>query len=99
MFKVLEGENAVLRVGGVYKEAKLAVRNDGELFASYGSGWVRLYADGKTSAGAKTALDALALDAPLHKDRFGRLCVTSGEGRKALPPAESDKLLALEDKA
>ncbi len=84
MFQMIEGETAILSVGGVYKEAKLATRLNGELFASYGGGFIRLYADGSTSAGSKVRLDTLALETPLFKDAFGKLAVKPSEGRKAL---------------
>jgi hypothetical protein len=96
-FQILEGEHAVIREGGVYKEVDIAVRNNGELYVKAKGGFIRLYADGSTSVGSKCTVDTLAIDAEFHKDSFGKLCVAPGKGRKPLstPP----KFLALEDKA
>lgn len=89
MFQLLEGESCVLRAKGVYKEAKLATRNGGELYASYGGGFVRLNADGSTSVGSSATLDTLSLVSDLHRDRFGRLALGTAADRKPLdvPPA------------
>jgi hypothetical protein len=87
MFQIIEGETAVIREGGVYKEVQLATRNGGELYVKAKGGFVRLYADGSTSAGSKCAIDTLALDTPLFKDRLGKLCIAPGENRTALETA------------
>jgi len=84
MFKLIEGELAVTVENGVYKEGALATRNNGELYVKAKGGFLRLYADGSTSGGSKCYVDALALDAPLFKDRLGKLCIAAGDGRKAL---------------
>ena len=84
MFKPIEGEIAVTVENGVYKEAALATRNNGELYVKAKGGYLRLYADGSTSGGSKCYLDTLALDAPLYKDTFGKLCIADGEKRKPL---------------
>jgi len=94
MFQIIEGETAVIREGGVYKECAIATRNDGELYVKAKGGFVRLYADGSTSAGSKCSLDTLALDAPLFKDRFGKLCVGAAADRKPLEGAPA--FLAIE---
>lgn len=94
MFQMIDGETAVIREGGVYKEVALATRNNGELYAKAKGGFVRLYADGATSAGSKCMLDTLALDVPLYRDRLGKLCVAPGDGRSAL--AEPPAYLAIE---
>lgn len=91
MFKALEGETAILVQGGVYRTADLYER-DGKVFAAVAGGYVRLYANGSTSKD-KLSLDVLALDAKLYVDRFGRLCVSPGEGRKALEEPEVERLL------
>jgi hypothetical protein len=95
MFRRIEGETAILRLGGVYKVADLYER-DGRLFAAAAGGYVRLNANGTTSKD-KLAIDTLALDEPLYKDRFGRLCVAPGNGRTALSEAESEPLLLSKD--
>lgn len=93
LFQIIEGELAVVREGGVYKEVPLAVRNDGELYVKARGGFVRLMADGTSSLGAKLTLDTLTLAAPYHKDRFGKLCISAGPDRKAL---DEPKFLRLE---
>lgn len=84
MFKLIENEIAIIAEGGVYKEVPLAVRNNGELYVKMKGGFVRLYADGTTSVGSKCRLDTLHLDASLHKDRFGKLCIGPADDRKPL---------------
>lgn len=96
MFQIIEGEVAVIVEGGVYKEAPLAVRNGGELYAKAKGGFVRLYADGSTSVGSKCRLDTLALDGPLYKDRFGKLCSAPGERRSLIDGPQA--YLRLENK-
>lgn len=97
MFQIIEGETAVIREGGVYKEVQIATRNNGELYVKAKGGFVRLYADGSTSAGSKCTLDTLALDKPLFKDRLGKLCVAPGTNRTALGTAPA--YLAIEKEA
>lgn len=87
MFKLIDGEVAVIVEGGVYKEAPLAIRNNGELYVKAKGGFVRLNADGTTSVGSKCRLDTLALDTPLYKDRFGKLCVAEAKDRKPIEAA------------
>lgn len=96
MFQLIEGEVAVIREGGVYKEVPIATRNNGELYVKAKGGFVRLYADGSTSVGSKCAIDTIAINATLYKDRFGKLCVEPADDRKALDNAPS--FLALENK-
>jgi len=95
MFKRLEGETAVIRIGGVYKVADLYER-DGRLFAAAAGGYVRLNANGTTSKD-KLAIESLQIDAPLYKDRFGRLCVADADGRSPLMPEEASPLLLPKD--
>jgi hypothetical protein len=83
MFKPMEGEVAILYSSGVYKVADLFVRSGGELFAKYNSGFIRLYADGATSKAA-VRIDTLQIDQELFKDKWAKLCVSSGKGRKTL---------------
>lgn len=84
MFQIIEGETAVIRHGGLYKEVPLATRNGGELYVKLNGGFARLYADGSTSLGSKVMLDTLALDAPLYRDRFGKLCIAPAKDRKSV---------------
>jgi hypothetical protein len=90
MFKQLEGETAILKIGGVFKVADLYER-EGKLFAAAAGGYVRLYANGSTSKD-KLGIDALALDAPLYVDQLGRLCVSFGEGRTLLDDQTAGRL-------
>lgn len=62
-FKEVEGEAAVLVIGGVYSQVPLYTR-DGYLYAKYGSGFVRLMADGATTK-AKLRLDFMSFDGAL----------------------------------
>jgi hypothetical protein len=95
MFKKLEGETAVLHSGGVYRVADLYER-DGRLFAAVSGGFVRLYENGSTSKPA-TQIESLQLEGELLKDRFGRLCVTSAEGRTTISAAAETNLLIGKD--
>jgi hypothetical protein len=95
MFKHLEGETAIVVSGGVYKVADLYER-DGKLFAATAGGYVRINSNGTTSKD-KLSVDTLAIDAALYVDRFGRLCVAEGDGRKALPDADASRLLIGKD--
>ncbi len=82
MFKHLPGESAVVRKGGIFRTCDL-YEYRGALFVKYGSGFVRLNADG----GARLdglSIDMLAYDKPLFKDRFGRLCVNDEGGYTAV---------------
>lgn len=82
MFKKLEGDQALLRHGGVYKPVDLFTFSGG-LYAKLGSGYVRLKADG-TSSKDGVSLQYLESDIALYKDRFGRLAVTDGPGHKTV---------------
>lgn len=82
MFKQLTGQSAVIRKGGVFRTCDL-YEFKGQLFAKYGSGFVRLNANGSSSVDG-LAVDLLAYDDALFQDKFGRLCVTGGPGRLGL---------------
>ena len=97
MFRIIEGETAIVRCNGLFKEAKVAVRAGGELFVQINGGFARLYADGSTSLGSRATLDTLTFDADLHADRFNRLCVGAGEGRKPLAAPAIERLLGVTD--
>lgn len=81
-FTELTGDQAVLTENGVYKPAPLYTM-DGNLFAKAGGGYVRLSKDGSTSK-AKLRINKLITDTVLYSDKFGRLCVTGGEGKTLL---------------
>lgn len=91
MFKQIEGENAVVVDGGVYKQVDVYAR-DGGLYAKSGGGFVRLYADGSTSR-PKCRLDVLTFNGILYADKFGRLCDASVTGAKMLEPEKAGRLL------
>lgn len=96
MFKDLApGDVAILMENGVYKQCQLATYN-GQLFAKLGSGYVRLNSAGGTSK-PSTGLLTLVYDGPLFRDRFGRLCVQAGEGRREIFAEDRKKLLAPQD--
>ena len=92
MFIELEGETAILAVGGAYKEGPRTVRNNGQMFAKAFGGFVRLKYDGATSK-STARLDTLTIG-NLWRDRMGNLCahdaadrvvVTSDAARAYLP--------------
>lgn len=82
MFKQLTGQSAVVRNRGVYRTCDL-YEFRGQMFAKYGSGFVRLNANGSSSLDG-LALELLAYEGSLFQDKFGRLCVTAGDGFKEL---------------
>lgn len=86
-----EGQVAVLVRNGVYQQAPLFTRN-GHLFAKVAGGFVRLAANGSTSA-PNIRIDSIVTDLPLFHDRFGRLCDASVDGAKAIEPAQAQMLL------
>jgi hypothetical protein len=91
MFRHLEGDQALVVLGGVYRVADLYER-DGKLFAAISGGYVRINANGLTSKD-KMRVESLVTEEPLYKDRFGRLCIAPGPGRDALAETETRALL------
>jgi hypothetical protein len=90
LFKPLDGDMALLLQGGVFKPAELHER-DGKLFARAAGGFVRLYKDGRTSK-TGVSFTTLVTEEPLFVDRFGRLCLTSGDQRTPLAADETQRL-------
>lgn len=90
-FRKIEGDTAIVSSGGVYRQCDL-YDWDGKLFAKAGGGFVRLKSNGSTSKDGLNIVHVMT-DNPLLVDRFGRLCVTPGDGRKVLESAASEKLL------
>lgn len=90
-FKQIEGEAAILASGGVYRQAEIYERN-GYLFAKFGSGFVRLCADGSTSK-AKMRLEAISSDGDLCRDSLGRLCRPTVDGAKKIDSELQQKML------
>lgn len=94
-FKLLDGDSAVVRVNGTFKETALYSWG-GMLFVEISKGsFVRLNKDGSTSK-SKMQLVSLVTDRPLLADKFGRLCVDKSDGRMVLDPAQTQKLLAVD---
>lgn len=89
-FKQLEGETAIVSQGGVFRQCDL-YEWDGKLFAKFGSGFIRLKENGSTSKDGVNLCE-LQLDAPIFKDRFGRLTVTGGDGRTEIGAAGALRL-------
>ncbi len=46
-----------------------------------------------STGGVYQEVGLVEMDGPLFKDRFGRLCVTGGEGRRPLIATDDGKLL------
>lgn len=91
-FRDIEDGSAIISTSGVYQEVGL-VEMDGSLFIELSKGkYARLKADGSASK-VKVRLEKLEYDGPLFKDRFGRLCVNNGEGRRPLVATDEGKLL------
>lgn len=95
MFQQVDGENAIIVEGGVFRQADLYTR-DGYLYAKTGGGFVRLYADGSTSK-AKCRLDVLTFEKTLYADKFGRLCDETATGAKVLDAPKAQLLLGASD--
>lgn len=89
-FSEWNGEVAVLHSGGVYKQCPLYVWK-GYLFAKYGSGFLRLAADGSTSS-PKVRISAISLYTGMGADKLGRLCIQS-QVKDARPIREEHPLL------
>jgi hypothetical protein len=92
MFKSVEGDVALIAIGGVYKVCPLYTL-DGKLFAGLGGGFVRMYANGSTSK-PKALIERVHTEEPLYTDRLGRLALGGGEGRSLV--ADSKLLLGKE---
>lgn len=90
-FKEVEGEGAVIIIGGVYKQVPLATR-DGFLYAKTAGGYVRLMADGSTTKD-KMRLDYMTWDGELRRDQYGRLCTPDVKGARSLEPERKTLLL------
>jgi hypothetical protein len=94
MFKQIQGQSAVVKNRGVYRTCDL-YEFRGQLFVKFGSGFVRLNANGSSSVDG-LSLDLLAYEGPLFQDKFGRLAVQQGDGFKALQAQADGSLLQLE---
>lgn len=56
LFTIIEGAQAVLMNKGVYRQCKLYER-DGEVYAGWGAGFIKLYGQGRTSLPNARLLD------------------------------------------
>lgn len=90
-FKEVEGEAAIVIIGGVFKQVPIYTR-DGYLFAKVGGGFVRLFSDGSTTK-SKMRLDYMSWEGDLRRDSMGRLCTSSVKGSKPLDIKQSTLLL------
>ncbi|MBO6507320.1 MAG: hypothetical protein JJ979_02350 [Roseibium sp.] len=81
-FKEVEGDVAILAIGGVFKQCSLYTL-DGYLFAQAAGGFVRLAADGSTSK-SKMRIIKLVTDCDLYQDALGRLTVEQNDNTKPL---------------
>lgn len=92
MFKQIEGSNVLIQQQGTYTVHDLYTRADGSLWAAIGTKkFIRLKANGSTSR-VSGSIDTLEFEGALYADKFGRLSVTGGQGRKALTSVAADKL-------
>lgn len=91
-FKQIEGEAAIVIVGGVYKQCDLYER-DGYIYAKVAGGFVRLYADCTTTK-ANVRLDFMSWDGgPLCRDVHNKLCRPETPGSIALEAPKKQLLL------
>ena len=79
-FAPIEDSTVVLVNNGVWNEYPLHVYA-GMLFAKVGGGFVRINKDG-TCSKPGLRVEVLKYERTLFVDRFGRLCVADGEGRR-----------------
>lgn len=92
LFQKVEGDAAILSANGVYKQVDIYLRN-GLVFAAYGGGFVKLFADGSTSK-PTLRLDTLSADSiALHRTGTGVLCNQSVPKAIPLGLPEAQKLL------
>ena len=70
-FKDIDGDYAIINVGGLFKQVALATLNN-DLYAKIGSGYVRLNKD-RSSSKAGTRVITLNTELPLYHTKFGKL--------------------------
>lgn len=78
-FRKLDGEFAITKQDGVFRQADVYERN-GYLFVAHGNGFVQLQSTGGTSS-PKVNLDELNMTTPVAMNPTGRLCI---EGHPAV---------------
>lgn len=87
MFKIIDGDTAVLEQGGTWKVVDLYEFKDC-LFAKYGSGFIRLNMNKSTSKGGVNIKDIFT-NAKLFVDRHGRIC-TKGDKKITISNLEGE---------
>lgn len=93
LFKEIEGDCAIVRISGVYKQLPLFTRN-GYLYAAIGSnGYVRLKSDGTTSK-PNMSLEHLETELELYHDSFSRLGTKRIPNAKKLTSTEIPRLIS-----
>lgn len=91
-FKKLDGDTAIIKNNGVYKECDL-YEWDGKLFVAAAGGFLRLNRNGSTSR-PNTFIDLIKIETPLFVDKFDRLCTAPAADRRPAI-ANTDGTIAL----
>lgn len=91
VFKQLQGDTVILTTGGVYKQVNLYER-DGDLYAGWAGGFIRLYDTGATSQPV-VRIEQLITNAPLHRDPFGRLSTEARKNTLPVAAPQQQKLI------
>lgn len=88
LFKQVQGDSAILFSKGVYRQADVYTRGEGEIFIKNGNGFVRVSISGATSV-STISVDALVTTKPLYRDGVGLLYNKASDDRKLVvkPPA------------
>ena len=94
MFTKIEGDNAILFKGGVYRVCDLYKDRSNRLFAKIGSGFVALRASGDTSM-VGMAISEVSTEQSLFVSKMGNLYVAPAEDRHAMGFPEARKLLGI----
>lgn len=85
LFSIIEGAQAIVMNKGVYRQCKLYERG-GEVYAGWGSGFIKLYGQGRTSLPNARLLDHELTD-QIAVGRTGQLVLPKLVDQKALPNA------------
>lgn len=97
MFSLIEEDEALLYVNGVYKVSKLYEYRGG-LYAGVPGGYIRLKTNGSTSVPSHR-LEELHRDGHLFQDKWGRLCVLAADDRRRLELDEQGQAHLIEGPA
>ncbi|MEM9734729.1 MAG: hypothetical protein AAF903_14800 [Pseudomonadota bacterium] len=90
-FQQVEGNAAILSNDGLWRQTDLYTLN-GQLFAKWGAGFIRLKADRSTSK-PRVKLIMLSWDGPLHRTKFGNLVAEPGGDTVPVDEAGMNALL------